>query len=45
MVKPVTFPFELDMYSLCTPELKARLDPQRKLKVLDKQTTSVLFCL
>ncbi len=31
IVKPVTFPMELDLYSLCTPELKARLDKHRKL--------------
>jgi ubiquitin carboxyl-terminal hydrolase 14 len=31
IVKPVSFPMDLDMYPLCTPELKAQLDPARRI--------------
>ncbi len=31
IVKPVSFPMELDMFPLCTPELKAQMEAARKL--------------
>ena len=42
MVKPVTFPFELDMYQMCSDELKAKMEAPRKVQDAQRNGEEVM---